>query len=1124
MAAPSGGAQVAESAREIPVAYKVDVLVVGGTTGAVSAACEAARNGATVFLAAPRTYLGEDVCGTLRLWLTPGERPTTALAKALYRPPAPGGRPLPAGLPFSYTASRASAGRHRDKRPPSMLCDGRAASAVSQSVEYGGDVSLTVDLSRRRAVRKVHLYVYQRRGDFAVAGVAVHASEDGRTWRRLGAVRNDRLGGADAETAAIDLAVGAEAAARYVRLDVKQAPRARRVLLGEIVVEGAGGEAPHEKPARRPPTPMHVKRTLDRALLEAGVRFLFGCYATDILRDAKGNVAGIVMANRAGRQAVVAKVVIDATPRATVARLAGARGRPFPAGPREFTRVVVAAGPPDEAAREVPVSVGAKSRPARAAEHALTIDMPDGSFESFAAAEQIARDKTWRADTLDASDVLWYVPPDSLKAAEPLEGDWPGPAKAPLGAFRPAGVERVYVLGGCADVPRTAAAKLLRPPALMALGERMGAAAATEAKKLGEPAGVRVSAPAAPGEPAAEGDVGEALEGLSFGGSSGSVGSAARGVEVLGEYDVAVVGGGTSGAPAGIAAARSGAKTLVLEYLHGLGGVGTMGLIGRYYHGYRKGFTAEVDRGVKRLRAEVDVVGKAEWWRRELRKAGAEVWFGVLGCGALVEDGRVRGVVVATPHGRGVVRAKTVIDATGNADVAAAAGAECEHVDAAHVAMQGTGLPPQALGASYTNTDYTFVTDHAALDVWRAFVSARAKFPAAYDVAPIVDSRERRRIVGDFVLSPMDQINGRTYPDTVMIARSDFDSHGFTVHPLFFLDPPDKRLITCHVPYRCLLPKGLEGLLATGLGVSAHRDAIPIIRMQPCVQNQGYAAGVAAAMAAKLDGRTRKIDVKALQRHLVEVGCLPDRVLTDTDSFPLPTDQVAKAVRAVPDDWRGLPVVLAQPEQSLPLLREAHASAEGTGARLAYAEALAMLGDGAGAETLAEAVRAAKWDRGWNFRGMGQYGGSTSRVDGLVIALGRTRDPRALPALAEKAAALLRGKRRPAFSHCRAVALAAETLGNAGLAKPLAALLARDGMTGHALSRDETASALAAGRDPLKGHERNAALREIVLARALFRCGDQDGLARRVLEAYRQDVRGLFARHADAVLRERRAD
>ena len=66
---------------------------------------------------------------------------------------------------------------------------------------------------------------------------------------------------------------------------------------------------------------------------------------------------------------------------------------------------------------------------------------------------------------------------------------------------------------------------------------------------------------------------------------------------VLGRYDVVVIGGGTAGAPAGIGAARRGAKTLVVEYLHGLGGVGTTGAISKYYHGNRVGFTTEVAGG-----------------------------------------------------------------------------------------------------------------------------------------------------------------------------------------------------------------------------------------------------------------------------------------------------------------------------------------------------------------------------------------------------------------------------------------------------------------------------------------------------------------------------------------------
>ena len=70
---------VSQSSRDIPVAYDVDVVVVGGTSGGVAAAVEAAQNGAKVFLAAQRPYLGADLCATYRLWLEPGEVPALPL-------------------------------------------------------------------------------------------------------------------------------------------------------------------------------------------------------------------------------------------------------------------------------------------------------------------------------------------------------------------------------------------------------------------------------------------------------------------------------------------------------------------------------------------------------------------------------------------------------------------------------------------------------------------------------------------------------------------------------------------------------------------------------------------------------------------------------------------------------------------------------------------------------------------------------------------------------------------------------------------------------------------------------------------------------------------------------------
>ncbi len=390
-------------------------------------------------------------------------------------------------------------------------------------------------------------------------------------------------------------------------------------------------------------------------------------------------------------------------------------------------------------------------------------------------------------------------------------------------------------------------------------------------------------------------------------------------------------------------------------------------------------------------------------------------------------------------------------------------------------------------------------------------VSARRKYKDSYDISTFIDSRERRRIVSDVFITPLDLINGRTYRDTIAMHQSNFDTHGYTVHPVFLINFPDKKQMTVPVPYRALLPKNLDDILVTGLGISAHRDSMPILRMQACIQNQGYAAGVAAAMAAKEGTSPRSIDLHGLQKHLVEIGSLPDDVLDGRDSPEPSPDQVAAAVRSVVHNYEGLALVLDQSEVALPMLQEAYAATGSAEHRVIYANILGMLGDASGSESLMEVIGNTDWDQGWNFRGMGQFGGSISRLDSHIIALGRSGAEDALPTILRKLEQLDASKE---FSHHRAVALALETIADKRAAKPLAELLAKEGMTGFAITEID-ADSKAAGNE-----HRSQPLREVILARALYRCGDYHGVGRKILETYAQDLRGLFAKHAHAVLKD----
>ena len=878
--------------------------------------------------------------------------------------------------------------------------------------------------------------------------------------------------------------------------------------------------------AERQTTPMRVKKALDGALLDAGVDFLLGCYATGVLRDGAGMPAGITMVNRAGRQAIEAKVLVDATHRGWVARMAGAGCHPWPAGKLACRRIVLGGTPTthEPAIQEIPcVGIdgydGALYR-----EYLLELSVPGGDFVSLACAEQEARDRTRGTGQLRASESLFYIPPDPV-VGRLNAGQWPGLGKAALPHCRPDGVDRLYLVSGAADVPRDKAERLLRPTESERLGELVGKEAAGEALGLPSPTGVHAPGQTADGH--VPGEVREVLTGLrAVPSSDGAIAAEKETLPILAEYDVVVVGGGTSGACAAIAAARRGCRVLVTEYQEGLGGTGTLGLIGKPYHGQRIGFGATVPFPDETFTVD----DKIEWYRSQIRQAGGDIWLGALGCGAVVDGSRVTGAVLATPAGRGIVLGKVIIDATGNADVAVAAGAESMYGEVeSDLAMQGAGLPLRPLGQFYVNTDYLLVDEADAVDTWRALVGARQAMRSdVYDAGSLIQTRERRRVVGDHVLLYLDQIAGRTYPDSIVFSASDYDSHGYPTQPFFALLPQDEASRaanhpapggSCYTPYRCLLPRGLDGILVTGLGISMERDASAMMRMQHDVHNQGYAAGVAAAMAVSGSAPPRAIDVRALQKHLVETGNLSAEVLTHEDSFPLPAGRLHDAVDRLAvatnpkEAGDHLAVILSHPETVLPLLRRAYH--EGCGReRLLYAGVLAFLGEGEVVPLLIEALDGITvWDDRILQGIAAEYAHLPTPIDTLILALGATVDPRALPAILRKLETL---DATVTLSHHRAVALALERLGDPAAAEPLARLLGKPGMGGHAMTEVE----------PLHNKEKDrrrrlGPLREIVLARALYHCGDHRGLGERTLMTYRCDLRGLLARHATAMLTSR---
>jgi len=596
-----------------------------------------------------------------------------------------------------------------------------------------------------------------------------------------------------------------------------------------------------------------------------------------------------------------------------------------------------------------------------------------------------------------------------------------------------------------------------------------------------------------------------------------------------GKYDVVVVGGGTAGCPAAIAAARSGAKVLLVEYRSVLGGTGTDGMITGYYDGNPCGFTEEFKAYGKSLRVYFGYYARSETWRRLCDEAGVRVWLGAMGIGVVRDGRRVTGVEVGTALGSGVVKATCVIDGTGNSDLAAMAGAGTTFLSAKEFALQSAGQAPQRIGYGCVNSDFGFVNDSSADDLWLFGIRARAGAPDSWDIARLPDSRERRRIVADYTLCGEDVTAHRPFPDTVVQPQSRQDSHGYLTDEFRFVsetsepvalvekDGKERYKFNANVPLRSLLPRGLEGLAVIGLGAGVSRDVVPIVRMQADLMNMGYGVGAAAALAAKKDGDYRAIDRDDLRRRLVEKGVLRPEALGWTADTDVGSDALlAASVKSMGVGYRGSHVVF-RPEnrvRALPLLREAYRVATTAEARQVYAKTLGLLGDATGVETL---VKVVSGDEKIVVTGVseGAFGGGNRSMDGFLVALGRTRDRRALAPLVarlEKVTAV-----DPVMA-LRGPTLALEALASPAAAPALARSLRQEGFRGFAVGDFRQLP-------PLGGYglssEMDNCIRELALARTLWACGDHEGLARRTLEAYARDPRGVLSTHASAVLTSR---
>ncbi len=664
-----------------------------------------------------------------------------------------------------------------------------------------------------------------------------------------------------------------------------------------------------------------LKRTLAGMVASRPkIRALLYSVATGAVVEA-GTVRGVVIANRSGRQVVLAKVVIDATDDARVAAAAGARFSRTLTGEKTVKRLIFVKKEPAlvHGNLDVPAGLGLIDNQVMVHASAPVIELTfrakigDNRALDMASAQADSLKKAVAViDHLDHTPAAFRSgkldPEQRLRdhfrlGAEALIKEMPVVVcRKPLGEkdaaalnlsapdlFLAAGVENLVIAGEAASEAIKASDLQL----LVISGEQAGRAALKRAAtveklpKVGKPHG-------AASKQSSGTQVRELLGGVDAEQTYAAIREPARKLPVIDRVDVVVVGGGTSGAPAAITAARAGASVALVEVLPNLGGTASNRVTG-YYWGvtWRSRLTKEVDdltRYQCRIRAKRSFSGEEKKlvFQELARRAGVKIYYGTLGAGMVMDGDKATGVVIESAAGRQVIRAGAVIDATGSADLAVAAGASFTK------GRQRDGLMHEV--------DRNGLRDPMNVEDLSRFFIRRPQYSISMNL------RESRLVEGDHRVTFRETLSQTPYTDLVCKWRSNYDTHfpssanqSDLAQDLVVMLGLWRMPIVGRTPYRSLLPKGLDNILVVAKSFSTDHDAMIIARMQRDLQHLGEAAGTAAAMAAKSGSTTRGVDVGKLQRKLVELGVLRPRDL-DEASAPAADFDPAEAVKLLGTD------------------------------------------------------------------------------------------------------------------------------------------------------------------------------------------------------------------------------
>ncbi len=413
--------------------------------------------------------------------------------------------------------------------------------------------------------------------------------------------------------------------------------------------------------------------------------------------------------------------------------------------------------------------------------------------------------------------------------------------------------------------------------------------------------------------------------------------------------DVLVIGGGSAGCSAAVAAARLGATTLLVESGGFLGGTGAR-VLDTFYGFYAPGDESTrvvggigwevcqrlTDMGMAFERPNTYGAGTGVTYEPEalklvwddlLDEAGASVLFGSLMTTVLKDGDQVTGAIIDTISGPLEAHATIVIDATGDANVAWRAGAplqdEIETLQPATMTFRvggvGDSVPSKELQAlmkaaaeagdydlprvegsvhdtcipGVKHTNLTRVAGLDLTDPWQRSAAEREGrrqtqeymrflvdrvpgYENAYllNTATRIGIRETRRLLGEYLLTRDDVLEARDHADGIARCGAPIEDHAAGAATRWEYVGGDRTGATYAVPFRCLVPREVTGLLVAGRCLSATHDAHASVRSIGQCMAMGQAAGVAAALCAKGDHLVADLDITTLRATLTDQGAL----------------------------------------------------------------------------------------------------------------------------------------------------------------------------------------------------------------------------------------------------------